>query len=179
MACQQCIISELSSIRHIHFMHSFSLYSAILEGKDDYANICDIYESFKERVRSACVDVTRAPEGGVIFPHQSTKVVFWGGGDMAYTSEVLGLGGHFNRKGYNCCWCEVHTNQLADKEKSEIRTLRRMYNLAHLPIPPILWRRSSVDDVGPFPFTCPGCRQVFTTMEVRMCEIVCTKLSKV
>ena len=120
-----------------------------------------------KRVRSQCVQYVRPNSGGTVFPIRTTTVAFWGGGDMAYTSEVLGLGAHFNRRGYNCCWCEVHTDHLSDKTPSTQRTLRRLYNLAHLPVPSELWQATSAQDSGPLPFICPGCHCKFTENEVR------------
>ncbi len=148
--------------------------SAIVEGKDSHSNLEDIYASFKIQVINEIVAYTKPKLGGVVYPTRTTPVRFWGGGDMAFTSEVLGLGSHYNRKGFNCCWCEVHTDSLAVKSSSTNRTLKRLYNLAHLPVP----HKTVIGEGHPheesFPFTCPGCQRVFASAEVRKVEILCT-----
>ena len=71
---------------------------------------------------------------------------------MIFLSHILGLGGHFGRDGKNCLFCEVDSCDLFKKESCKKRTLRRLYRMAHLLAPG-----------DKFPFTCPGCKQKFTT----------------
>ena len=69
-------------------------------------------------------------------------------------SHILALGGHFGRTGKNCICCEVDSRDLFKKNPSKKRTLKRLYEMAHM--------------VGPgvtFPFTCPGCRKTFKSSD--------------
>ena len=69
---------------------------------------------------------------------------------MVFTSECGGRGAHYNREGYNCNQCEVHSSRLFEEEASTVRTLSRIYSLAHC-----------FDPSNPLPFTCPGCKKFF------------------
>lgn len=158
--------------------HIYGSCSAIVEGKDSHSNLKDIYGSFRHRIHSEIVAYTRPKRDGIVFATHNMHVRFWGGGDMAFTSEILGLGAHFNRKGFNCCWCEVHTDCLASSSKSTNRTLPRLYNLAHLPIPHTLLRGDGPLAETPFPFTCPGCKKVFDDQEVSNSQKMCTCSAK-
>ena len=71
-------------------------------------------------------------------------------GDMLFLSHILGLGGHFGRKGKNCLFCEVDCDKLFQKTPSKLRTLNRLYRMAHV-----------LQPVSSFPFTCPGCCATF------------------
>ena len=71
-------------------------------------------------------------------------------GDMVFDSNILGLGGHFGRASRNCLCCEVGHDELFKKTPSQRRTLSRLYMMAHLHGPGVI-----------FPFTCPGCQQTF------------------
>ena len=130
----------------------------MLEGKDDYNNLKLVYRDFAEAVRASAVTVTETTLGDD--QDVSHNVSFWGGGDMMFVSEVLGLGGRFSSKGHNCCWCEVHSDHLSSPKTSTPRTLTRLYNLAHLPSPLMV-----VDGVMT-PFECPGCNMKFESMQV-------------
>ena len=70
---------------------------------------------------------------------------------MVFTSECGGRGAHYNREGYNCNQCEVHSSELFKLEASTIRTLSRMYSLAHC-----------FDPSNPKAFVCPGCKLTFS-----------------
>ena len=69
---------------------------------------------------------------------------------MVFLSHILALGGHFGRKGKNCVCCEVDSGDLFKKAPSKRRTLKRLYQMAHMSGPGVT-----------FPFTCPGCKKVF------------------
>lgn len=80
---------------------------------------------------------------------------------MCYISQLLGLGAHFARNGYNCIHCEVHSRDLHEIHppiSPHLRTLKRIYNHAHLLCP---------TDASPFPFTCDACNTTFIDLEVR------------
>jgi len=80
---------------------------------------------------------------------ERARVKFWGGGDAKYVSEMLGLVGGFNRDGSNCPWCDIHNKDMGNLDvDGQPRTLKEIYNLAHLP-------NVTGSDNG-FPFTCPG-----------------------
>ena len=73
-------------------------------------------------------------------------------GDMMFLSHILALGAHFGRDGKNCLFCEVESCELFKKDPSKKRSLKRLYQMAHL--------------LGPgeaFPFTCPGCGRAFSS----------------
>ena len=72
-------------------------------------------------------------------------------GDMIFLSHILGLGGHFGRRGKNCLFCEVQWDKLFQKNPCTLRNLNRLYRMAH-----VLQPGTS------FPFTCPGCNVTFT-----------------
>ena len=63
-----------------------------------------------------------------------------------FVSEALGLGGHFAGNGFNCPWCECHTDNLWSDDSSAPRTLSRLYQLSH-----------SFDPNNTSAFTCPSC----------------------
>ena len=63
-----------------------------------------------------------------------------------FVSEALGLGGHFSGQGFNCPWCESHTDLLWSDETSTPRSLGRLYQLSH-----------TFDPTNTTPFTCPSC----------------------
>ena len=73
-------------------------------------------------------------------------------GDLVFNSNILGLGGHFGRRSKNCLVCEVEHNELFKKSPSTLRTLTRLYEMAHLCGPGVQ-----------FPLTCPGCGATFQT----------------
>ena len=64
-----------------------------------------------------------------------------------FVSEALGLGGHFAGQGFNCPWCECHTDNLWSEEASVPRNLGKLYQLSH-----------TFDPTNTSPFTCPGCQ---------------------
>ena len=73
---------------------------------------------------------------------------------MVFTSECGGRGSHYNREGYNCNQCEVHSTQLSKEEASTVRTLSRIYSLGHC-----------FDPTNPQPFVCPGCNKKFCSQD--------------
>ena len=75
---------------------------------------------------------------------------------MAFISSLYGLGARFGVAGHNCIWCEVHSTHLWKSGASTPRTLRRIYNLGHMPVP-----AHQTHDGPQFPFVCPGCNKTF------------------
>ena len=75
-------------------------------------------------------------------------------GDMVFISNLLGLGAHFGRAGANCVYCEVDSSQLFSRKPSQLRSVQRLYEMAHM--------------LGPgmtLPMTCPGCQKEFVTQD--------------
>ena len=104
-----------------------------------------------DEIRDAVVIPAQVTIKGVKYP-----CLVWVGGDMAFISHVFGLGAHFDCTGHNCIWCEVHSKDLHRTTKSQERTLRRIYNLGHMPMPD-----HCSEGVPQFPFECPGCKKSF------------------
>lgn len=120
----------------------------MIEGPDSYENMGEIFENINELV----VKTGKLP--GINHP-----IVYWGGGDMPYMAECVGIGAHYGAKdpdSSSCAWCEVKKKDLWSVAPSELRTLERVHNQAHLPY---------IDSTGNpiFPFTCPSCGIVFAS----------------
>ena len=126
-------------------------HSALLEGDDHYRNLKAVFQHINNDLIVPGFIVMK----GIKYP-----CLVWLGGDMVFVSNCLGLGGRFACDGFNCIWCEVHSNDLYKTTPSEPRTLRRIYNLGHMPVPAHL-----TQDGPQFPFACPGCAKTFTCME--------------
>ena len=94
--------------------------------------------------------------GSVTLKGVKYPCLVWIGGDMAFISSLFGLGARFAVDGHNCIWCEVHSKDLWKSGRSTPRTLRRLYNLGHMPVP-----SHNTDDGPQFPFQCPGCKKNF------------------
>ena len=138
---------------------------AILEGKDNYDNIREVWTVFNDRILK--------PEK---IPGIDQPVRCYSGGDMEACSQALGLGGHWGRNGSNCCWCICPKDKLGSSDSYPARTLVDLYHLAHM-VPPdhVLSARTLI----PFPFACPGywldekgvrqsCGKLFRNQEVRV-----------
>ena len=76
-----------------------------------------------------------------------------------FVSEALGLGGNFAGQGFNCPWCECHSDDLWSDQVSVTRTLSRQYQLSH-----------TFDPTNTSPFTCPSC-QFFCDRSTQAAEV--------
>lgn len=137
---------------------------AILEGNDSRVVLAQYYDAFNSQIVQA--------QHKVVHLHtvdtSLVDIVWFGGGDMKYTSVITGLGGRFGGKGKCCPWCEETRDNLgnqdvnAHKENVPQRTLARSYHMTHTSLP---------DHVRPagqpkYGFTCPGCMEVITEEKV-------------
>lgn len=128
--------------------------SAIKEGSDSYENISH------HLVEAQNLATTHHCPGIV----ETAEITLTLGGDMVAMSTCMGLGGGFEGLGSHCIWCEVPRSQLHIFPcASQLRTLPRLYNLAHLPVPLHLLKKVEKQ----FPFQCPGCDRVISSEDVR------------
>lgn len=117
-------------------------------------------EQFYSQFNKLCVGSNIVPgtNGGV-------ECVWFGGGDMKYTSVVIGTGGRFSGKGKCCPWCEVDRPDLGNLDPAlqaqvPLRTLLRSYEMTHSKIPDRLVKEHGL--TSPYGYTCPGCKQECT-----------------
>jgi hypothetical protein len=140
------------------------------EGKDNYPTLKPMYEKIKQTLSS--IDELCVWGGGTHVVCLHVKIVTAIQGDLSYISQTLGLGSRFGSSGYNCVFCEVHTERIGssseDTDSSTARTLARLYHLAHLPC--------GVDSQH-FPFTCPACHITFNSADVSLHKSVFASLT--
>lgn len=151
------------------------MFSGLLEGEDKFTNesLRAVYNGLHDLVLDGGFDY------GIEVGDTPVRydIDFIGGGDMVYINEILGGFANFCSDDHNCVWCEVSHDHLKDlpqtddlnESGAQTRTYDRLCWLAH--IPSVL---SSTKPKPQFPFTCPGCRKVFTSQEVRHQFLECS-----
>ena len=122
-------VRAFSDTHYYNALTSMSIIG-IRRGKDDYETLSLYTKLINKRIYD-----------------NTLRETWWVGGDMCFGSCLFGLGARFLSGGSNCVWCLVDKDELSSAVESTPRTLKLLYNAAHLPL---------MSEESPFEFDCPS-----------------------